>query len=261
MMAQVVLLTAGNCWAKPKAARLRLGTSTATVTWMPSWLIRMSPLLPGYRPFNRVWLNDGQGTFTAGQPLGRNRSMDVALADLDGDGDLDAFVANYRAENPTQIWLNDGTGNFGTGQRLDLLSRAVALGDLDRDGDIDALLSTHILVNDSTGSFTSRGRIESKLFWGASALHDWNGDGHLDVFIMESAGRGDVWLSDGAGDFAQTGQDLPSINGWNLLAAGDLDGDGDVDVMHTPQAIRFNGPLAEVPVNLSERVYLPLLAK
>ncbi|NIS73975.1 MAG: VCBS repeat-containing protein, partial [Deltaproteobacteria bacterium] len=38
---------------------------------------------------NRVWLNDGTGTFTdSGQGLGSSDTTSVALGDLDGDGDL-----------------------------------------------------------------------------------------------------------------------------------------------------------------------------
>lgn len=44
-------------------------------------------------PANGVWLNNGDRTFTAApDQLGVNTSYDVALADLDGDQDLDAFV-------------------------------------------------------------------------------------------------------------------------------------------------------------------------
>ena len=61
----------------------------------------------------------GQVTFefTLSQSLGSSASNSVALGDLDGDGDLDAMVANFL--QPNHVWTNDGTGTFtNSGQTL-----------------------------------------------------------------------------------------------------------------------------------------------
>ena len=57
---------------------------------------------------NKIWLNDGHGVFTdSGQSLGDSATfIDVAMGDLDGDGDLDAFVANVGAN---KVWLNNSS--------------------------------------------------------------------------------------------------------------------------------------------------------
>lgn len=65
---------------------------------------------------NSVFLNLGNGLFrNTGQKLGDSYSMSVSLADLDGDGDLDAFVGNgleVVGEEQDEIWINDGAGTF-----------------------------------------------------------------------------------------------------------------------------------------------------
>ena len=54
-----------------------------------------------------VWLSDGKGgLFDSGIRLGEGTVNSYsALADLDGDGDLDAFVAAFGA-GPNEIWFN-----------------------------------------------------------------------------------------------------------------------------------------------------------
>jgi hypothetical protein len=96
--------------------------------------VRQPPLdafVANYGQANRVWVNDGSGTFTdSGQALGSSDSLGVALGDVDGDGDLDAFVANATQAN--RVWVNDGSGAFtDSGQALgSSVSSGVALGDV-----------------------------------------------------------------------------------------------------------------------------------
>jgi len=86
------------------------------------------------------------GTFSnSGQALGSSDSFSVALGDLDLDGDLDAFVANYNSQ-ANMVWLNNGSGTFSDSGQPALGSSdslGVALGDLDSDGDLDAFVANY----------------------------------------------------------------------------------------------------------------------
>jgi hypothetical protein len=72
--------------------------------------------------------------------VGDADSRAAALGDLDSDGDLDAFTANYEANN---VWLNSGSGHFSPFPQTlgDSNSSDVALGDVDKDGDLDAIVA------------------------------------------------------------------------------------------------------------------------
>ena len=192
---------------------------------------------------NSVWLNKGDGRYVAhgSTPgFGVSLSSDVELGDLDQDGDLDALtVSRYR---PAAVWLNDGVGNlrfranFGAGA-----SSGLALGDLDGDGDLDAVVAISdqpqtVWINDGAGLLVPHPDTPG---FGAGndsrdvALADLDGDGDLDVIVVNADQQPQtVWMNDGTGTFSPPyfGAEFGAGES-SSLDVGDLDGDGDLDVI------------------------------
>jgi hypothetical protein len=159
-----------------------------------------------------VWLNDGFGNFRdSGQRLSLSDGYSVALGDIDGDGDLDAFIGHAYSGMADEIWLNDGTGTFAdSGQRLgNDNTRVTSLDDVDQDGDLDAFVGYQgygkIWLNDGSGQF-----IDSKhhFAWDSAFavnLADVDNDGYKDVFAFRFNGEYHVWHNNGEGQFSQRG--------------------------------------------------------
>ncbi|HKB15714.1 MAG TPA: VCBS repeat-containing protein, partial [Planctomycetota bacterium] len=208
---------------------------------------------------NRLYLNNGAGVFTDASsqiPEFDDWTDAVALADVDGDGDLDALLGTEGREGlPNRLLLNDGTGTFADASGEDPSSppsdRAVAvgLGDLDGDGDLDAFVSQFsndyaspyppgngVYLNDGTGRLLEAPVQPDGYFAGMRvAVGDLDGDGDLDAvkvngFDPASLGFPLRYLNDGAGGFALAANP-PPLGVFMDVALGDLDGDGDLDAL------------------------------
>ncbi len=210
-----------------------------------------------------LFVNDGRGAFrkppsppTPGDQHAIAR-LNVALADLNGDGSLDIFGAACCGGaivspdfaplySPDQVWLNVGNGRFQHNQQLAQTgSNAVALGDLNGDGTVDAFVAAGpstmsngnnipntpntVWLNDGQGRFDDSGQRLGNAESTAVALGDLNGNGFLDA-VVGQRGADEIWFNDGQGQYRPSGQQLGNDLTRTLFLA-DLDGDGDLDLL------------------------------
>jgi len=168
-------------------------------------------------------------------------SMDAAVADIDGDGDLDIVVANeFR---PNILLLNDGDGRFSDESaklpRTEHDSEDVGIADFDGDGDLDIVLvseddqTNELYLNDGTGTFIEASdRIPVTGTTNGLVVADLNRDGAPDLLLANN-GQDAAVINDGSGHFRdETEARLPaSPDVTQDVELGDVDGDGDLDLV------------------------------
>jgi hypothetical protein len=192
---------------------------------------------------------DGAGTFALGQTLSAaaDGARRLIPADLDGDGDLD-LAATIQTDGEV-VWFEntDGAGSFGTQTLISDLHDSpagLAAADLDRDGDTDLLacsLSDNELAwydNVGAGVFI-RNQINNTTDRCASiAVADVDNDGDLDLITPQLDDSEVTWfenrLDEIANDFGPEQQIYAAASPIGVVA-GDIDGDGDIDVVSGSQ--------------------------
>lgn len=184
------------------------------------------------------------------------------LADLDGDGKLDLLHGPPRkGRGQPLIFRGDGSGHFSLWEKAHFPPLPYDYGDikaadLNGDGRPDIALAAHlrgvaVLINEGQGHFapwneglalqTPADQVGAPAFTSrALAVADWNRDGKPDLLALNEGpsllgGVGEthalaLWFNrDGLWDRAKPERPLTSFG--DSIAAGDIDGDGDMDAV------------------------------
>jgi FG-GAP-like repeat len=201
-------------------------------------------------------LNDGHGSFqpAAIWPVptcGYFLFAEIDAFDLDGDDDLDVVQIEMLGcpSIPTssrRVFINENLGD-GTFQLVNVMvinpsPRSVAAADFNHDGILDLVLSsqpTTIALGHGDLTFTL---VDAENLPGINVTAaDFNGDGHADFALAvaelyEFQESMAVQLGNGDGTFQPAtiyqGSHAPDLgNTQREILPGDVDGDGDVDLM------------------------------
>ncbi len=217
-----------------------------------------------------LYRNEGDGHFTdvsraAGLAEG-GKGLGVVACDLDGDRDVDLYVANDTT--PNFLYLNRGDGTLeevgvasGAGLGVEGIptgSMGVDAGDFDGDGDFDLWVSNYegetneLYRNDGSALFTPVGLATGlaatsrpKVGWG-TGLVDFDNDGRLDVMVVNGhlmhrlpgtpmPQHPFLFRQEPGGRFADVGRGagpyFAAAHQARGCAFGDLDDDGDTDAV------------------------------
>lgn len=209
---------------------------------------------------NRLYKNLGSGNFSrvdSGAIF-----LDVGLlsrgvnwVDIDGDRDLDIFIANESGATD-YMYKNSGGGFFTklTGIAPTTsggISWSSSWGDYDNDGDFDLFVTNSenqknfLFRNDGDFSFTrilSDPSVNENGYYACSGWGDYDNDGDLDMFVTQAYGPVNVYLKNhlyknlfmesGNPVFEKiTSGELVNDSGYSYgFAWADWDADGDLDL-------------------------------
>ncbi|MCA9265414.1 MAG: VCBS repeat-containing protein [Planctomycetales bacterium] len=218
----------------------------------------------------RLWLSDGQGGYQSSErngvfePAAKCEDMGALLFDADGDGDVDLYVVSGGVECEPgddvlqdRLYWNGGSGDFeladaDTLPNLRDSGSSVCAADFDRDGDLDLFVGSRSipgqyplspqsrLLRNEGGRFTdvtaelAPALLEAGLVGGA-VWTDLNSDGWIDLALAVEWGPVRILINDQGGfaDATEAAGIFERTGWWNGIAARDIDGDEDIDLVAT----------------------------
>ena len=199
-----------------------------------------------------VLLGDGKGHFAPapGSPFPCGKAPnDIAVADMNGDGNLDLVIANTGTAFIT-ILLGDGKGGFMPSPHSPFSTQSyphvhgIAIGDFNGDGKLDAVTDSWghdqilMLLGDGAGNLILPGRLfnTGKRPYQRLRSADFNKDGKPDVVTTDMDSNAvSILLGDGKGELRDApGSPFPAgFSPW-AVAIDDINKDGNLDLIILP---------------------------
>lgn len=206
----------------------------------------------------KIFVNSGYGTFTS-STFGFADTIGAVnmAADFNNDGYLDLFT------DIGGVLLNTGNGSFVLDSiyRVSMAFLGIpSTGDFDGDGTQDVAFilqatehydpdSVSVMLNLGDGTFAPVVAYEIEFLKGNINAADFDGDGDLDLAAI-SNGDIAVLANNGDGSFAETAEIYPSADErlWTITT-GDIDADGDVDIISGNTDLSDNSGSISIFVN------------
>ena len=207
----------------------------------------------------QLFLNDGHGRFADASDASGLRNQGgattMALADVDGDRDLDLYVGFYKTATVKDLYapseidfdrvVRQQADSFFVDESMAMHYRLIRQGN--RLMRVELAEPDELYLNDGTGVFApvdwTQGTFldengdtltHAPMDWALTArFQDLNGDGWPDLYVCNDFESPDhIWLGDGRGQFrAMPAADLRQTSQSTMsVAVADVDADGHMDI-------------------------------